>query len=975
MPKVQSSTLDLDGAQLQNAVLHNITGSGDWSDTIGGIVGFMSANDDKRIAFWDNQTSALVKVPRLDRAESVTGIYNFTNNFTVGSTTVIASLNADLLDGYNSSTTATQSTIPVYGTGGVLNVATPTASGHAATKGYVDSAVEGLDIKASCRVATTGSIADLSAVTVATIDGVTLVEGDRVLVKNTASPDGIDPLDAKYNGIYVVGVVSVGVAPLTRASDANVSADVTSGMFTFIGEGTVHSNEGWTLTTDDPITLDTTALTFEQFSGAGQITAGNGIDKTGDTISLKVDGATTWTHGGLLYGSATSTVGASAALSGIIQGNGTSAPTGISGTQYGLPYFATTTTVASTAAGTSTQVLHGNSGGAPTWGAVSLTADVSGQLPVANGGTGATTLAGAGIVTASGTINTIPKFTAATTIGDSTITDDGTTVTINTALTVTSSVVGMAKANATGNIAYVRSTGGTNNPGIFFNAVESTGISTIDFSGSTGFIGMLALGTVPQWEIANHNLIGQTASTISTSSGALTLAPATYTQLLAAGASGFPALGTVGNTFNILRTDGAVGLLFSYDTVTGDSAIQSGRTDGVFAYNLILQPGGGNVGIGTTTPSGTLDVRGVTYLGNQTAIGGGGTNQWHVLQGTGLYDGASNYGNYGGFILSANNGFTAAARRWLVTNALGATSFAIISSVDSATNPSLGTNGAITSGDARLVLTYDGYVGIGTTGPVQMLQVHGAKGLPASSGTTQNGLMRFSNTTDTVVLDIGTDDSDSGPWIQVTNSADLSNYFPLLLQPNGGNVGIGTTSPGSKLDILTDSLGVTQTDTSGLLLSTSTAAAAGAQQISPAARWRGYGWKTDATAASQSVDFQAYLLPIEGAAAPTGALVIKSSIAGGAYSEIARFNSGGVITDATAPNVARIKTFLIGNGSLTTCPVTHSFGTRNVGVEVIRVASPYDTIYPDVERQTTDIVDIKFRVAPTTGEYSVIVTA
>jgi hypothetical protein len=975
MPKVQSSTLDLDGAQLQNAVLHNITGSGDWSDTIGGIVGFMSANDDKRIAFWDNQTSALVKVPRLDRAESVTGIYNFTNNFTVGSTTVIASLNADLLDGYNSSTTATQSTIPVYGTGGVLNVATPTASGHAATKGYVDSAVEGLDIKASCRVATTGSIADLSAVTVATIDGVTLVEGDRVLVKNTASPDGIDPLDAKYNGIYVVGVVSVGVAPLTRASDANVSADVTSGMFTFIGEGTVHANEGWTLTTDDPITLDTTALTFEQFSGAGQITAGNGIDKTGDTISLKVDGATTWTHGGLLYGSATSTVGASAALSGILQGNGTSAPTGISGTQYGLPYFATTTTVASTAAGTSTQVLHGNSGGAPTWGAVSLTADVSGQLPVANGGTGATTLAGAGIVTASGTINTIPKFTAATTIGDSTITDDGTTVTINTALTVTSSVVGMAKANATGNIAYVRSTGGTNNPGIFFNAVESTGISTIDFSGSTGFIGMLALGTVPQWEIANHNLIGQTASTISTSSGALTLAPATYTQLLAAGASGFPALGTVGNTFNILRTDGAVGLLFSYDTVTGDSAIQSGRTDGVFAYNLILQPGGGNVGIGTTTPSGTLDVRGVTYLGNQTAIGGGGTNQWHVLQGTGLYDGASNYGNYGGFILSANNGFTAAARRWLVTNALGATSFAIISSVDSATNPSLGTNGAITSGDARLVLTYDGYVGIGTTGPVQMLQVHGAKGLPASSGTTQNGLMRFSNTTDTVVLDIGTDDSDSGPWIQVTNSADLSNYFPLLLQPNGGNVGIGTTSPGSKLDILTDSLGVTQTDTSGLLLSTSTAAAAGAQQISPAARWRGYGWKTDATAASQSVDFQAYLLPIEGAAAPTGALVIKSSIAGGAYSEIARFNSGGVITDATAPNVARIKTFLIGNGSLTTCPVTHSFGTRNVGVEVIRVASPYDTIYPDVERQTTDIVDIKFRVAPTTGEYSVIVTA
>ena len=133
MPKVQSASLDLDGAQLKNAVLHNITGSGDWSDTIGGIVGFMSANDDKRIAFWDDQLSALVKVPRLDRAETVTGVYNFSNNFTVGSSTVIASLNASLLEGYASSTSATQSKIPVYGTGGVLNVATPTATGHAAT--------------------------------------------------------------------------------------------------------------------------------------------------------------------------------------------------------------------------------------------------------------------------------------------------------------------------------------------------------------------------------------------------------------------------------------------------------------------------------------------------------------------------------------------------------------------------------------------------------------------------------------------------------------------------------------------------------------------------------------------------------------------------------------------------------------------------------------------------------------------------
>ena len=66
-------------------------------------------------------------------------------------------------------------------------------------------------------------------------------------------------------------------------------------------------------------------------------------------------------------------------------------------TQYGITYASTTTALATTAAGTSTTVLHGNASGAPTFGAVSLTADVSGTLPVGNGGTGATTLAGANI--------------------------------------------------------------------------------------------------------------------------------------------------------------------------------------------------------------------------------------------------------------------------------------------------------------------------------------------------------------------------------------------------------------------------------------------------------------------------------------------------------------------------------------------------------------------------------------------------
>jgi hypothetical protein len=100
-----------------------------------------------------------------------------------------------------------------------------------------------------------------------------------------------------------------------------------------------------------------------------------------------------------------------------------------------------------------------------------------------------------------------------------------------------------------------------------------------------------------------------------------------------------------------------------------------------------------------------------------------------------------------------------------------------------------------------------------------------------------------------------------------------------------GNLGIGTTSPGSKLDITTAGLGTTQTVSSGLALVNTTAAAAGAQQISPAIRWSGKGWKTDATAASQAVDFRSYVVPVQGAANPSGYLSFGSSINGGAYND------------------------------------------------------------------------------------------
>jgi hypothetical protein len=150
----------------------------------------------------------------------------------------------------------------------IVSLADPVDPQDAATKAYVDAARSGLDVKASVRAATTANIT-LSGEQ--TIDGVSVVAGDRVLVKNQST--------GSENGIYVASA-----SGWSRADDANSSAEVTAGMFTFVAEGTANSDSGWVLTTNDTITLGTTALTFAQFSGAGQITAGAGLTKTGNTI-------------------------------------------------------------------------------------------------------------------------------------------------------------------------------------------------------------------------------------------------------------------------------------------------------------------------------------------------------------------------------------------------------------------------------------------------------------------------------------------------------------------------------------------------------------------------------------------------------------------------------------------------------------------------------------------------------------------
>jgi hypothetical protein len=168
-----------------------------------------------------------------------------------------------------------------------------TAQTDAVNLSQLQQVARGLDWKESVKVASTANIT-LTAPG-ATINGVTMVAGDRFLAKNQTA--------GAENGIYVWNGAAVAA---TRATDADSNAEVTSGLAVTATQGTVLPDSAWILTTDDPIVVGTTALAFTQLGGAGtpytgsasilltgqafSVIAGNGIvvDGTGVRVDTAV---------------------------------------------------------------------------------------------------------------------------------------------------------------------------------------------------------------------------------------------------------------------------------------------------------------------------------------------------------------------------------------------------------------------------------------------------------------------------------------------------------------------------------------------------------------------------------------------------------------------------------------------------------------------------------------------------------------
>jgi hypothetical protein len=180
----------------------------------------------------------------------------------------------------------------------IANVGAPTQDSDSATKSYVDNLISGVSWELPCDVATTGPIANLGSsgsplvatdggVDEPTIDGLVLSDSHRVLVKDGASPDGVAAVSNARNGVYVLRTGPLGTPGPGQYHYWYERAEApTAGSAVFVKSGAVNADCGFTCTNNDFITLNSTLVTYVQFTGLGQVLAGGGVTKTGNTLAV-----------------------------------------------------------------------------------------------------------------------------------------------------------------------------------------------------------------------------------------------------------------------------------------------------------------------------------------------------------------------------------------------------------------------------------------------------------------------------------------------------------------------------------------------------------------------------------------------------------------------------------------------------------------------------------------------------------------
>lgn len=783
----------------------------------------------------------------------------------------------------------------------VTGLTAPSAGSDAANRDYVDSVAQGLDIKASCLVATTGDITLSSpgAISIDNIPSTSFTSGaTRILVRaqNTAS----------QNGIYIWNGSG---SAMTRSADADTWDELVSA-FTFIEQGDTLKDTGWVCTVDAG-TLGTTAVTWSQFSGAGSYTANRGLVLSGTAFNFAQN--SDYTVGDLPYATGQTTIGL-------------------------LPDVAT-----------GNALISGGVATAPSWGKIGLTTHVSGTLPIANGGTGATNFTQGQVL-----------FAGASAISSSANLfwdNSNNRLGIGTATPATIFHVSGGPSyftNGSGSAADIEIAGNNNTAGTGSLLIRQSASNEAMVWNRASAALTLGTASVEKFRIASDGVctwsnVGGVVSNAMVLNGTglgVGASPSAAIHSAKAAAANPTGGSAAGAGLYVSNVNPLYGMMFGVNG-GGVGWIQQQRSDTNTQYDLSLQPLGGNVGIGTTTP--------IPYAANARVLhidGGANSSEIRLTNNT---TGTAN--TDGGLLtMSGSNLYV-----WNNENAsvIFGTNNGTKATLDSAGNLGLGvtpktwgsaykaiqvnTTGAVTSYSGAVILGNNYYAN--------------SSGNPAYITAAAAGAYAIVGKAHT--------------WYRSTDATPVADgactLDPAMTLFADGNLAIGTASNNGGVCV-EDRYILVRSNNAKQFLRLGTD---GSNDIYLS------GTELLGITGAAGIRFSAGAgLPERLSIKSTGQVnfVGQSSDPAGAAGDL-YYNSGSNVFKVydtgwkTLPR--KYSTALAGTS--TTFDVTHNLGTQDVTVMVRKSASTFDVVYTDIQVATTNKVTIVFASSVTGSDYTVTV--